>query len=133
MKTSILACWILLTGFYAQGLKEPKQLDLTHKWQITWFSYTSFLREIERFPKAEKEAYQKKMKKSFIRFRQSGAYSMRFLKTKDEGTWQATRQELTLNSAKGAKVKFKIQPISETKLKLYQVQKKDTLLMIIER
>ena len=133
MKTSILACWVMFMGFYAQGHKEIKQIDLAHKWQITWFSYTSFLREIERFPKAEKEAYQKKMKRSFIRFKQSGSYSMRFLKTKDDGTWQATRQELILNSAKGAKVKFEIESISETKIKLYQVQKKDTLLMIIER
>ncbi|OJJ23743.1 hypothetical protein BKI52_05175 [marine bacterium AO1-C] len=132
MKTFILAFLITLTSGYKQdNLIDP--IDLTYKWEITWFGYTSFLREIERFPKAEKEAYQKKMKKSFIRFKQNGSYAIRFIKTKDEGSWKIKNKQLSLHSNEGAKVEFTVEQLSKNKLKLYQVQKKDTLFMMLER
>ena len=132
MKTFIVAFLVIFVrGFSPEKTIDP--VDLTYKWDITWFGYTSFLREIERFPKAEKEAYQKKMKKSFVRFKQNGSYTMRFIKTKDEGTWEIKNKQLLLNSSQGAKVEFTITPLSKTKLRLYQVQKKDTLFMMLER
>jgi len=132
MKTFALVFLMVFAGNYHPE-KYIDPIDLTYKWEIIWFGYTSFLREIERFPKAEKEAYQKKMKKSFARFKQNGSYTMRFIKTKDEGTWRIKDKQLFLNSNQGAKVEFTIEQLSKTKLKLYQVQKKDTLFMMLER
>lgn len=131
MKILALLFFILLGGGKPEKMIEP--INLAYKWDITWFGYTSFLREIERFPKAEKEAYQKKMKRSFVRFKQNGTYAMRFIKTKDEGTWQTKNEQLLLQSKQGAKVAFTIEALSKTKLRLYQVQKKDTLFMMLER
>lgn len=130
----LIFLWFMQTGTLppVADQKVPT-IDLAYKWKITWLSFTSFAREAEHFPAEEKEAYQKKLKKAFIRFRQNKAYSMRVFNTKDQGTWTAKGNELTLNSDEGGKVKFKIEKISAKALKLYNVQKNDTLFMLIKR
>lgn len=130
---SLLIAICLLTNVFTATPKKETLLDLTYKWRITWFSFASFAREIENFPPAEKQAFQHKLKKAFIRFKQNGSYAMRVFETKDEGTWKSKNKELILNSKQGGEVKFKIQQITARQLKLYNVRKSDTLFMLIKR
>lgn len=132
MKPLLIATFLLTNALTVTPKKETL-LDLTYKWRITWFSFASFAHELENFPPAEKQAFQHKLKKAFIRFKQNGSYSMRVFETKDEGTWKNKNNELVLNSKQGVEVKFKIQQITAKQLKLYNVQKSDTLFMLIKR
>lgn len=107
--------------------------DLTHKWQITWCGFASFAEEYEKFSEAEKADYQKKIKKSFVRFRSNQTYTMQVFDAKDRGTWAIEQNNLLLKSKGGARVKFLIKKNARKSFTLYNVQRKDTLLIQINR
>ncbi|EAY25407.1 hypothetical protein [Microscilla marina] len=129
MKILILSvCMLLLLPKSA-----TQEVNLTHKWQITWCGFASFFQEYEKFSPVERATYQKKLKKAFIRFKSNQTYSMQVFDTKDRGTWATQNNLLVLKSNEGVKVKFMIEKTSAKELTLLNVQKKDTLLIKIRR
>lgn len=107
--------------------------DLTHKWKIIWCGFASFAQEYEKFSEAEKTNYQKKIKKAFIRFKSNQTYSMQVFNAKDQGSWVIQQNKLLLKSKGGAKVEFLIKKKAKKAFTLYNVQRKDTLLIQIKR
>lgn len=130
MKLLSLSLLILFSTFRQWGGQE---VDLAHKWQITWCGFASFVPEYEKFSEEEKATYRKKIKKAFIRFRSNQTYSMQVFDAQDSGSWVIQKNMLLLKSKQGVNIEFLVEKNAKRAFTLYNVQQKDTLLVRIKR